>query len=414
MFILGSLSQGNLNNSITLNVGGIELHDFLIDSGAACNVMDESTWEWLKSKRIDASMRKSAKTLYACGSTNPLPTLGTFTANVFVGDTDKSCVADFIVIDVKGHNLLGRDTARDLGLLHIGPLVVNSVDSDIYDSYPNLFKGVGTLNGYELRLHVNTSVQPIAQSVRRVPFQLREKVDKKLDELLAADIIEEVPQGPTSWISPLVIIPKPDGDIRVCVDMRRANEAIVRERHPIPSVEELLHRLNGSTMFSKLDLKWGFHQITLDKESRNITAFVTHRGLYRYKRLMFGLSSAPEKYQKVISDVLKSCDGVANIADDIIVFGTNASEHNIRLHAVLNKLQESGLTLNRDKCQFRLSKLTFFGHDLSSRGIKANDERFRQFKTPDRLKTKRRQDHLWAWSSIRQSLFQIWQQLEGP
>ena len=110
---------------------------------------------------------------------------------------------------------------------------------------------------------MNTSVQPIAQSVRRVPFQLREKVDKKLDELLAADIIEEVPEGPTSWISPLVI-PKPDGDIRVCVDMRRANEAIVRERHPIPSVEELLHRLNGSTKFSKLDLKWGFHQITLD------------------------------------------------------------------------------------------------------------------------------------------------------
>ena len=89
MFILGSLSQGNLNDSITLNVGGIELHDFLIDSGAACNVVDKSTWEWLKSKRIDASTRKSAKTLYAYGRTNPLPTLGTFTANVFVGDTDK-------------------------------------------------------------------------------------------------------------------------------------------------------------------------------------------------------------------------------------------------------------------------------------------------------------------------------------
>ena len=87
-------------------------------------------------------------------------------------------------------------------------------------------------------------------------------------------------------------------------------------------------------MFSKLDLKWGFNQITLDKESLNVTTFVTHRGLYRYKRLMFGLSSAPEKYQKVISDVLKSCDGIANIAEDIIVFGTIAFEHNARLHAV--------------------------------------------------------------------------------
>ena len=137
-----------------------------------------------------------------------------------IPDTDKSCVADFIVIDGKGNNLLGRDTARDLGLSHIGPLVVNAIDLDIYDSYPYLFKGVGALKGYELKLRVNTSVQPIAQSVRRVPFQLREKVDKKLDELLAADIIEEVPEGPTSRISPFVFIPKPDGDIRVCVDMR--------------------------------------------------------------------------------------------------------------------------------------------------------------------------------------------------
>ena len=112
--------------------------------------------------------------------------------------------------------------------------------------------------------------------------------------------------------------------------------------------------------------------------------------------------------------MLKSCDGVANIADDIIVFGTNASEHNARLHTVLNKLQEFGLTLNRDKCRFGLSKLTFFGHDLSSTGIKANEEKVQAIQNASHFKTKRKQDHLWAWSSVRQSLFQIWQQLEGP
>ena len=105
--------------------------------------------------------------------------------------------------------------------------------------------------------------------------------------------------------------------------MRRANEAIIRERHPIPTIEEVLYDLNGSIVFSKLDLRWGFHQIELDEESREITTFVTHRGLYRYKRLMFGISSAPEKYQKIISDVIQSCNGVANIADDLIVHGTN-------------------------------------------------------------------------------------------
>ena len=84
---------------------------------------------------------------------------------------------------------------------------------------------------------------------------MREKVDKKLDELLELDIIKEGPEGPSGWVSPLVVVPKGDGDVRVCVDMRRASEAIVGERHPIPTLEELLHDLNGSTVFSKIDLK---------------------------------------------------------------------------------------------------------------------------------------------------------------
>ena len=107
------------------------------------------------------------------------------------------------------------------------------------------------------------------------------------------DIIEEVSSRPTEWGSPLVVVPKSDGDIR-----------IVRERHPIPTIEEVLYDLNGSTIFSKLDLKWGFHQIKLEAESREITTFITHRGLYRYKRLMFGIASAREKYQKIVKDSL--------------------------------------------------------------------------------------------------------------
>ena len=111
-------------------------------------------------------------------------------------------------------------------------------------------------------------MKPVAQLVHRIPFGLHEKVDEKLDDLLQAEVIEEVPEGPSSWISTLVIVPKTDGDIRICVYMRCANEAMKRERHPIPTVEELLHDLNRSTVFSKVDLKWGFHQILLSEDSR--------------------------------------------------------------------------------------------------------------------------------------------------
>ena len=130
-----------------------------------------------------------------------------------------------------------------------------------------------------------------------------------------------------------------------------------------------------SIVFSKLDLKWGFHQIMLSEDSRHVTTFVTHRGLYRYRRLMFGITSAPEKYQQIIRDVLRKCDGVANIADDLIVYGRGVKEHDKRLFAVLDRLREVGLTLNGKKCEFRLSKLTFFGHELTHRGVNPSEEK---------------------------------------
>ena len=283
---------------------------------------------------------------------------------------------------------LGKDTAEKLNVLRVGPpnspqaysITSEGTSVDIVKTFADVFSGAGKLKNFQLKLHVNKDVKPVAQPVRRLLFGLRDKVDRKLDELLKEDIIEEVPSGPTEWVSPLVVVPKPDGDIRVCVDMRRANEAIERERHPIPTIEEVLHDLNGSTVFSKLDLKWGFHQVELETESRRITTFITHRGLFQYKRLMFGITSAPEKYQKIVKDVFidcKGCKGVANIADDLIIHGCGIKEHDENLLAVLRRLRERGLTLNEKKCQFRLPKLTFFGHDLSSKGIAPSEEKVR-------------------------------------
>ena len=155
----------------------------------------------------------------------------------------------------------------------------------------------------------------MARPVPRIPFGVREKVERKLDELLESGIIEEVPEGPT--VSPLLLIPMSDGDIRICVDMRCTNQAIVRESQPIPTIEEVLQGLNDSTVFIRVDLKWGFHQILLAEESRHVKTFVTHCGLYRYTRLKFGVTSTPEKHQQIIRDELRGCEAVANIADNL-------------------------------------------------------------------------------------------------
>ena len=157
---------------------------------------------------------------------------------------------------------------------------------------------MGTLKNYRLKLHIDGSIKPVAQPLRRIPFQLRDKVDFKLNELFESDLIEEVPDGPTKWVSPLVVIPKSDGDVRICVDMRRANEAVIRERHPIPTVEEVLHRLNGSTMFSKLALKWGFHQIVLDEDSRPINHFHDSSGFVSLQEINFWIELSTGKVPK--------------------------------------------------------------------------------------------------------------------
>ena len=241
-------------------------------------------------QKIQCQTQKEAKALFPKGNTKPLPTCRTFTADIMSIDTGTTCKTDFVVINGEGRSFLCRETAEKLGLLRLGPShtvnVVNT-EADIKDKYKELFNGVGLLRDYELKLNIDDSVKPVAQPVPRIPFGVREKVERKLE----SGIIEEVPDGTTGWVSP-----KADGDIRICVDMRCANQAIVRERQPIPTIEEVLQDLNGSTVFSRVDLKWGFHQIPLAEESRHVTAFVTHRGLYRYTRLMFGVTSAPEKY----------------------------------------------------------------------------------------------------------------------
>ena len=197
------------------------------------------------------------------------------------------------------------------------------------------------------------SVPPVAQPHRRIPFHMRKKVEQELENLEKQGIIEKV-EGPTPWVSPLVATPKKNGDACICVDMRRANQAIQRERHPSPTVDDLTHTLNGSTVFSKLDLRAGYHQLSLAPESRYITTFATHKGLRRYARLNFGTNSASEIFQHIIQELLRDIPGALNISDDVIVFGTCQADHDQALHAVFKKFSESGLTLSKKKCQFNM------------------------------------------------------------
>ena len=156
----------------------------------------------------------------------------------------------------------------------------------LVEDYDELFHGLGNFKGYQVKLHIDKSVQPIAQPHRRVPFHVRQQLEEQLkrDE----DLGRPYPMG-----VPIVVAPKPKspGQVRVCVDMRQANQAIKRERHVTPTIKEIIGDLNGAKVFSKFDLNQGYNQLELAPESRYITTFGTHLGLMRYKRLNFGVSN---------------------------------------------------------------------------------------------------------------------------
>lgn len=318
-FILKTSDKSS--DKVTVSLGGHRV-EFVIDSGASANIIDKELWEALKKKRLKCYSEKCEKKLYAYSSTEPLKLLGKFRTHTLIEETGNGSEEEIYVLNGKGPALLGKDTAMHLG---VRKLCVNSVQSfDIVREYPECFQGIGKLKNFKLKLHIDQDVKPVAQAMYRIPYSLRKKVGEQLDDLESQDIIEKV-NAPTPWVSPVIIVPKSNGDIRLCVDMRQANAAIIRERHPIPTVDEILFNVNGSEVFSKLDLRSGYHQIELEESSREITTFVTYEGLYRYKRLMFGISSAPEKYQQVISQVFHDCEGVQNISDEIVIHGRDKS-----------------------------------------------------------------------------------------
>lgn len=201
-----------------------------------------------------------------------------------------------------------------------------------------------------------------------------------MEEPLSADIIEEV-KCTSEWVSPIVPVLKENGEIRICIDTRRANKAIKRENYPLSTMDTLLPQFRKAKLFSKLDIKNAFHQIEIAESSRFITTFISSKGLFRYKRFMFGISAAPEIFQKTLEKMLLPCDGTVNFIDDILVFGSSEEEHDQRLEFTQNLLRENNVLLNTGKCIFKASNVTFLGHTLSPDGVESLESYISVIKT---------------------------------
>ena len=181
---------------------------------------------------------------------------------------------------------------------------------------------------------------------------------------------------PTEWCAPMVVVPKANGQVRICVDLAKLNASIKREFHPLPAADFTLGKLGDARVFSKLDANYSaFWQRALAEESKLLTTFITPWGRFCFERIPYGISTGSEQFQKVMMETLEGLEGVECQIDDIVVHGRTQGIHDKRLHQVLDSLEKANITLNLDKCEFNKSQIKILGNIVSSNGISPDPEK---------------------------------------
>ena len=178
----------------------------------------------------------------------------------------------------------------------------------------------------------------------------------------------------SDWAAPIVPVVKSDGKIRICGDYKvTINQSAKIDKYPIPCIDDLFASLSGGKRFSKLDLSHAYQQLKLDDESRQYVTINTHKGLFTYNRLPFGVSSAPSIFQRVMENLLQGIPGVCVYIDDILVTGCTDAEHLDHLAQVLQRLQDAGMRLKKTKCLFLLPSVEYLGHIIRTEGLCTSD-----------------------------------------
>ena len=250
---------------------------------------------------------------------------------------------------------------------------------DILEQYADTFKGLGQL-GPAVHFQVDENVQPVQMPVHRIPVAKREREKQALDRYVEQGVIIKVHE-PTAWCSNELIRETPK-KFRVCIDpSQTVNKAIHRPKHQMPTLNEKLHKLSAAKCFSLADVKDGFLHIPLDEESSWMTTMHTSYGRYRWLRLPFGITSAPEEFQMRLTTALEGLEGIICIADDILVYGEGndymeaEKDHDRRLIALMERCHKLNIKLNATKLQFKLKELKFMGTIISDQGMKPDPDK---------------------------------------
>lgn len=248
---------------------------------------------------------------------------------------------------------------------------VTSHSNEILNEYPDLMYGIGCIKGTH-KIVLRDNAVPVIHPARKDPIALRLKLKHKLDSLENLGIIEKVSK-PTEWVQSLVIVHEQNGDLRLCLDPKQLNAAIMRPHFQIPSFEEITSKMSGAKFFSTLDSRNGFWHVMLDEQSSELTTFNTPYGRFKFLRLPYGLCSASEVFQQKMKQIFEGFEGVEVYIDDLIIWGSSKSEHDLRLRRVLEKMTQENIKLNKNKCRICIKEISYLGFKFTENGIDVDE-----------------------------------------
>lgn len=344
---------------------------FKLDTGAQVNVIPLSAFDQLEDE-CRLQLQPTTRMLTGYGG-QALAVKGM--CNIYCTYKKSSMMLNFYIVDTRAPPVLGLNACLDLDLIKLVLSITAPLDQkSVKEEFSDVFKGIGLFPG-ECTIHIDPASTPVVCPPRRVPLALRSRLEKELQHMEDTGIIAKVTE-PSEWVNALVVVEKPrTGRLRVCLDPRDLNKAIKRPHYPLPTLEDITPKLGGAKYFSVLDARSGYWAIKLTAESSKLTTFNTPFGRYRFLRLPFGLISAQDEFQRKIDETFQGLEGVVAIVDDVLVYGATREAHDRNLRAMLQRSREKGVRLNPEKSIIGATEVSYFGHCLSSEGIKPDPEK---------------------------------------
>ena len=221
--------------------------------------------------------------------------------------------------------------------------------------------------------------KPIKQRPYRAVGERKRIIKEEVEKMLKRGVIQK---STSPWASPVVLVPKKNGEIRFCIDYRKLNAITIRDEYPLPRIDDMLDTFTGSKWFSSMDLASGYWQIEMDEKDAQKTAFITSEGLYEWKVMPFGLTNAPPTFQRMMHEVLGDLiyTKAPVYIDDVNTHSKTFEEHIQDLDEVFSRIRKAGLKLRADKCKFCCEEIEFLGYVVGRDGVKTDKKKIEKVK----------------------------------